>query len=486
MPRTVLTSSAGYFLSQMLVMLGGFISLPILTRLLSKEEYGVLSLVFATASILMLVGLFGFPQATVRFYAEQRQGGGGRLREFCSDMVAGVFGSSIVVALVAVLVVAWAGGGGDYARCMRLAAIVVIIRAAGAVVLQMYRAEDRVLGYMAAQVVARYATLGLVVLFLLVWRGTAYEVLLATVIGEGLVLAVCLVDLAARGVLGRPQLSWPRLALAARYGVPLSVGGSASFVLDYGDRFLIQRFLGFDAVASYAVPYDLAQNLAAGLFGPIRLAVIPVIFGLWASGGQEATVRFASQVFTYMVALAIPVAVLFALLSHDLVLLLASAKYAGSASLIPYLLPGVVLGEMNFLVASGLTIQKSTVTLSLIVLLGGLVNVVLNALLLPLLGLAGAAVATTICYVLVMAMTFSKGRHTLPLRLHYAVIGKALLATGLMSLLLLGLGPLAAARAFDLAARAALGAAVVAGCMFALDRNIRQLSWLRPQETART
>lgn len=475
--KGVVASSAGYFIAQTLVMLGGFVSMPILTRLLSKEEYGVLNLVFASIAILLIIGQLGFPQATVRFYTEERRAR--RLRNFCSNMLGGAFASGALVAIIAAVAIGWRTGEVEYLRCMQLAGLVVVIRATLSVVLQLFRSEERVFAYSAAQVIGRYATLGLIGAFLLLHEGRAREVILATVIGEGVVLAVCVAELAARGNIGWPKISWPTIAAATTYGVPLAIGGSASFILDYGDRFLIQRFLGFDAVASYAVPYDLTQNLAAAVFAPIRLAAIPMIFRMWTSDGPEETSRFVSQLLTYMVALSIPLAVLFALMNHDIILLLASAKYSGSAALTPYILPGIFIGEMNFLIGAGLTIPKNTTVLALIILSGGLLNVLLNLLFIPLLGLVGAAVATTVSYTAVMAATFWKAQPVLRLRLRFAVIGKAIVATAVMVTLVRGLGPFSAERAVDVAARGILGAGVAAACMVILDRDIRERAWVR-------
>ena len=59
-----------YFAGQCLVLLAGFISMPIMTRLLSKEEYGLLNLVFLTTTLLGTIAHLGFAPAIARFYAE--------------------------------------------------------------------------------------------------------------------------------------------------------------------------------------------------------------------------------------------------------------------------------------------------------------------------------------------------------------------------------------------------------------------------------
>lgn len=476
--RDALAASGVYFLFQALKMLGGFISMPVLTRALTKEEYGLLNLALATVGILALVGRLGFGEATVRFYYERSQQGVGRLREFCGSMVGGSFISGTLVALVTLAVLQWLAPQENTARCLRVASLIVAIRAVLGVISQIYRGQERAVAFSISQLATRYVPLALAIAILLASGLTAYDVIVATAIGEGLVALLCLLEFAARGVLGRPTLSRWHLHAAFAYGAPLAVGTYATFLLDYGDRFLIQRYLGLDAVATYAVPYDLVSTLAVTVFGSVKLALLPVIFRLWENDGRPATSEFVSHVFTYSVALTIPAAVLFVAMSRDIVVLLASAKYAGSAALTAYLLPGVFMGEMNFLVASGLMVNGGTIGLAALSVVGGVVNIVLNLLLLPRWGLVGAALATTIAYGLLMLGTYFMSRQVLELRVRPLVVVEALLATAIMILSLSVLGRVSPQPMVDLLVRGTVGAGIAAMCLSLLDREMRQHTWL--------
>jgi len=50
--------------------LAGVVSFPILTRNLTVEEYGILGLITATATLFIAVGKLGFQHAVIRFYAQ--------------------------------------------------------------------------------------------------------------------------------------------------------------------------------------------------------------------------------------------------------------------------------------------------------------------------------------------------------------------------------------------------------------------------------
>jgi O-antigen/teichoic acid export membrane protein len=306
---------------------------------------------------------------------------------------------------------------------------------------------------------------------------TAYAVLAATVLVESAAVLVRFVDLVARGAVSRPRLPRSILASAMAYGAPLAVSGAAQIFLSYGDRLVIERFLGLDAVATYSVPYDVAERLCDALLTPAQLAVVPIVFRLWSEEGQRATAQFVSQVLTYMIAILIPVAALYLVFSREIIVLLASSKYEESAALTPYLLPGVLLGSMNFIVVVGHTIRKNTARLALNVFAVAVLNVVLNLVLIPTFHLAGAALATTIAYAVLVVANYWQTRSVVELRVDGAVIRNALLTTLVMITLVCAVGPVSSRSIVDLSVRATAGVAAAALSFWFLDANIRQ--WAR-------
>jgi O-antigen/teichoic acid export membrane protein len=405
-----------------LLIVAGLISMPITTRLLSKEEYKLLSLAFATVAILAIAGTLGFCEATVRLYGEHRAEGAGQLRDLCDTMLGGSLAASVLVAVAAFAVAQWidAAGQSPYARCLRWGSVLVVIRVLSGVVNQIYRAQERAGAYAAIQVGAHYGTVAVALALLLLAERSAAVVIIATVMVETVVMAIALAALVARAVVSPPRPAAPVITAATAYGLPLALAAAVRLLLDYGDRFLIERFLGLGAVGSYSVPYDLAQRVADALIAPVALAVPPVLFRRWGDDGREATSQFASRIFTYAVAVMIPVAALYVVVNQDLIVLLASERYRDSAMLTPLLLPGVLAGSLNFIVIAGLTIEKNTSALALNVCGAGVLNLALNLLFIPWWHLSGAALATSLAYGALLMANYQRLRSVLALRLSSA------------------------------------------------------------------
>jgi O-antigen/teichoic acid export membrane protein len=479
--RLAASASGVYFGAHALLIGASLISMPILTRLLSKAEYGLVNLIFGTVTILAVVGGLGLGEATVRFYGERRKEGPDALRVVCDTMVGGALTVGLIVGGMAALLASQLVGElpENYSRCLGLGCLLVLIRIVSGVLYQIYRAQERAVAYAANLVVARYSTMACAIALLLFSERTAFAVLAATVIVETAAVAVRFADLATRGSVSRPRLPRSLLARAIAYGAPLAIAGAAHLFLSYGDRLVIERFLGLDAVAIYSVPYDIADRLGDLLLLPAQLAVVPIIFRLWAEEGSRATGQFVSQVFTYMVAILIPVAALYIMFSREIIVLLASSKYEESAALTPYLLPGVLLGSLNFIVVVGHTIRKNTARLALNVFAVAVLNLALNLLLIPHWHLVGSALATTIAYATLVAANYSQSRSVVALRLDGPVICKALLAALVMIAFVYGLGPVSSRPLVDLSVRATAGAGTAALAFWLLDRNARQWAWSR-------
>jgi O-antigen/teichoic acid export membrane protein len=473
----IVSASGAYYLAYGLMIVAGLISMPIMTRVLSKAEYGLLGLIYLTATVFALVGGLGLGEAAVRLYGENLARGEAALRDLCGTLVGGAFAAGMIVAVALATIPLWIPGlaSEPYLACLPLAAALVVIRSMSGVAFQIYRAQERAGAHALTQVGQRYGSLIVALLFLFLFRRAAITVIIASLLVEVVALIIRLVDLARRGVLGIPRQPRPIFSTAIAYGLPLALAASARFLLDYADRFMIERLLGLDAVAMYAVPYDLTAKVGDALATPIQLAAVPIIFRLWVDEGQASTSRFASDVLSYMIAMALPIAVLYLIYSEEIIVLLASAKYRGAGELTPFILPGVLLGTLNFLVVVGLTVQKRTGIVAMTVCGVAALNVILNLILIPSWQLTGAALATTASYAVLLVVNYYFAAGAITLRPDYGILMKAALATTLSILLLQQLDLLDPVSAIPLMVALALGVLAAAVVFAVLDPRLRAL-----------
>ena len=155
---------------------------------------------------------------------------------------------------------------------------------------------------------------------------------------------------------------------------------------------MVRYYLGAEALGFYSVAYGLSQYVNDLMTVPLGLAILPIYLRLWKSEGRARTTEFLHISLDFYLMAAVGIYMLVTLGSHDALLLLASPKYLGADRLIPYLVGGLLIYTTHVFLCAGLLIQKKTGIMALALACSTALNIVLNCLLLPRLGLQGAAV----------------------------------------------------------------------------------------------
>jgi O-antigen/teichoic acid export membrane protein len=102
--------------------------------------------------------------------------------------------------------------------------------------------------------------------------------------------------------------------------------------------------------------------------------------------------------------------------SQDAVVLLASAKYRVAAPLIPTLVAGLLIYAVQVFLTAGLVIKKDTRTVAFVLGIAAVLNIGLNCLMLPRMGIQGAAVATLVSYLCSTLLLAKLSFKVLPLK----------------------------------------------------------------------
>ena len=159
--------------------------------------------------------------------------------------------------------------------------------------------------------------------------------------------------------------------------------------------------------------------------------------------------------------------------SHDALVLLASPKYLGADRLIPYLVGSLLIYTTHVFLCAGLLIEKRTGIMALALICSTALNIVLNCLLLPRLGLRGAAIALLLTHIVAILLLWLASSRILPI----GVRAGALARYGVSGLAGWAVASQVALQSHLLNAlsRCAVGVSVYAGALFLLDSRVRSL-----------
>lgn len=472
------SQTSHYATGNILAMLGGFISLPILTRVLSTAEYGVLSLISTTVWIALALAKGGLQESAVRFYVEFKSGA--RRQELATFYTTLFIGSLALGVVVGGIV--WGLGSMLQTSIFEtpsrhLVFLVAAMVVSGALYMRLsnfLRAEQETKIYNLFAVLQRYAVLAFGLFFLYYFRDHLKGFFIGSIFGESLIVAVLIFLLIRQGKIRVGGFSSSFLKECLWFGLPFVGFELANFLLKIVDRYLIQYFLNLESVGIYSLAYNLCSYVNDALFFAVWYAVYPIYMELWQTQGRETTAKFLSNVSIYIFLISIPIIVGFSTLSREVIMLLASEKYAAATQFLPYLLGGMVFWGFIPIYGAGIYIYKKTKLLAGMTFIALVLNIGLNLILIPRIKLHGAAIATLLSYIfLIIAVVLCAFRY-LKFSIDYRILAKSLFASLVMYIVLVSMNSWSGLSA--LLIKISIGMTIYVLVVLALDRKLRGIA----------
>lgn len=212
------------------------------------------------------------------------------------------------------------------------------------------------------------------------------------------------------------------------YSAPLVLSGIAVWITLYIDRIMINYFLSLTDVGIYGMGYRIASISGLVMVG-FQGALSPLIF---ANYKRREAPRQLEQIFRIFLAVALTLFLLLTLFATDILAFFATPKFYGASSVVILLVPAIILSNM-YIFAPGISIAKKTYLIVVINVFGGIINLVLNCLLIPAIGIVGAGTATLISYFMIfIAYTFI-GQHYYYIPFRWKVVASAAIFAALFA-----------------------------------------------------
>jgi O-antigen/teichoic acid export membrane protein len=201
------------------------------------------------------------------------------------------------------------------------------------------------------------------------------------------------------GAAPRPDLDWVRASrLLYGYGASVLVGNLMISTVFRIDVFIVNALMGAAALGTYSVAVAFAELvlLVPNALGTVLFAHLPQ-----EKEERQVALLAASSRVTVLVSLL--TGTLVAALSYPLVTVLMGGRFIGAAVPLCCLVPGLIAMSANFVYANFFSAQGKPLVTAAFFLLGAIINVILNLIAIPALGLVGAALASTVAYAAVTA-----------------------------------------------------------------------------------
>lgn len=420
MLRRLALHVSSYSIGNLLVTISGLVSFPIFTRVFTVSEYGMLNLIAVTLGLLVAVSKLGLQHSIVRYYGEVKAGR--------SDVTLPQFRATTLFGMMAVGVAAtvawslisraipsawWADPRtGDL---FLVTAVLLLIRTLDSSLVNFLRAEERSGVLNVYNVIKRYGTLALTLLTLFYLARNLYGYFWSMVIAESVALGILFVWMSRSRRFSPREYSPALFRRMLVFGIPMIAFELSAIVLNIGDRYVIQAMLGNEALGVYSASYNFAQYVEGIFFAALTQAITPMYVRIWEEKGPEETATFLNQTLHFYLLGALPMVAGLSATGREMLIILASEKYADGAAIIPYVAGGMAISGSLGIIAAGLYIHKRSLFMASLMAICAVLNVALNIWLIPLLGIAGSAIATLIAYAILTIGAWRASYRLLPI-----------------------------------------------------------------------
>lgn len=383
---------------------------PVLTRVLLPQQYGVSDLVISYSASALLVLVFGMDGALARFFYEQ-DGRESRVRMVSSSFLfrlASGGAVALALALFATPVAERVLGGAVYAKYLRIGAVALPFTLLSLFANDVLRVTFQPWKFIALNVTQTLLVGGLTLWFVLAKGLGVAGVLYGKLFGDAAAAALGL--LLCRHHL-RPAFDGATLRRMLAYGLPLVPVSIAYAVIGFVDREALQRTASLDAVGIYAVAMKFFAVITMGV-SAFNLAFGPFAY---AKAKEPDAPRLFARVFALYVGFASLGALVVGLFAPAIVAVLATKDYAAAAGPAMWLGFAAVAQGAYSVAALGITLSLKTPLLGGVAGAAALVAIGANQALVPRLGAEGAAIATFLAHAVSTVLVYLLAQRVRPM-----------------------------------------------------------------------
>lgn len=403
-----------YFYGNFVVLMLGFVSLPLITRFMSTEEYGRSGMFTSAVTVIYIFAILGMDQTYIRYYYKE---GIDRVRLMKQCLYPSV---AIVAALAAVYILfAEPFNTFLFGESDGLITSLVI----GYTVISVFE-RFMFLDIRMQQNGKLYSNLNILskLLYIVLILGAFYflgddfrVVLIAMTVSLGIVTAFITVRYLVihKGYRARAEGSGPEEAGYGRkaeysqkelvaYGLPFILVLLMEWLLSSCDKWALRVWSGYEELGIY----NSAMNIMSILLTFKATFVAfwsPVAMEKYETDTEENCFRFFGKAFEITQFLCV-LAAFGLMLFRGVIVYILGASYRSAASIIPFLALMPVFSIMFEITNQGIKFKKKNRYLNYASAVAILCNVGGNALLVPEFGGAGAAMATGMTYIAYFAI----------------------------------------------------------------------------------
>ena len=422
-----------YFPVRLVPALTSIVTVPVFTRLISREDYGYFALISSAVALIAVVATQWINGSIVRLYwtYEKEERGD----EYVATAVWSTMGTLALVSLLAAGGV-WLFRDAFEPGLMALAPLGVASLAANhtaTTILQILRAGNRSTRYAQLSIASTLIGTTFSIWFVAGLDQGAAGILAGVIVGRLAVLPFGLGSARAQGRLSPRFVRRDILTEFMRYGFPFVPAALASWILVLADRYIIEFLRGSAEVGLYSVSYGLGERIMQLVTLPFLVAAAPVLVQTFEKQGEELTQRVQTQLTRYFAVATFPLLAGMAAVSKHFVEFFTGELYHEAYPVLPIVAAGAMLYGLVQIAGNGITLHRRSAIIMTNTLAAAAFNIVANLLLVDRFGYVAAGVTTVASYALLLLITAVRGRRFMSWKPPWAELARVAAASAVMA-----------------------------------------------------
>jgi len=367
----------------------GFISVPVFTRLLTPDEYGILAIFSSVISIATILLGLNFKGSVVRYYHEDKNDFGQFMfSNFIFLLVFNIFSFYFINLFkkdIANLI-------GINVNIFIIAVITATINFPLNLYLYYLRGSKKSKRYSIISVSKSIVLLVISIIWVYLlssnrYYGKIYAQLFITVI-------LLLISIFYLVKIFKFKFKFKYVKYALSFGVPLIPHALSGFILSYFDRIAINQISGSLDTGLYSLAYNVGMIMNVVVMA-MNKAWTPIFYDNLKENKFTEINDLAYNYAKYIYLAAISLV----LFSQELVIILADQSYHKALNLVPIIIISYVFVFLYTLYGNYSFYRKRTGLISIATLSAGFINIGLNYWLIPKFGYVAAAYTTLFSYI---------------------------------------------------------------------------------------
>ncbi len=415
----------------------GLVFLPIITKILGAEDYGIWVQIKATMSLLIPLAFLGLSGALCRFLSGEKNRE--KIQEGIYSSLAFIFGLALIIALFLIIFLGPVAEFFGFAPIfVKLLASIIIFESLNIALLTIIQTRREIEKYFWFSVLKTFGETGLIIGAIILGWGLSGAVF-SLLFGRIAIFLILFIYIIKKIGIKIPNFSLIKDYL--RFGIPTIANDISSWVVASADRYVIGLSLGILFVGYYAPAYSIGMLLVFFII-PITSILTVVLPKFFDENNIDEVKNYLSHSLKYFLLIMTPAVFGVSILSRQLLTIFSTEEIASNAYFItPFIAASMFVYGISCFLCEILFLAKKTKLMAIIWASVAFLSLGLNIILIPKFGIIAAAITTFLSYFCALILTWYFAFKEIQFKIDWKFMVKSITASTLMILFIKWFNP---------------------------------------------